>query len=116
VKRLILSAVACLCFLTGCSEQKDSSKSSPASSSGNPITAPADYVGAVGKAHKSAQSTLSAVGLDQAIKAFIAEEGRTPQTLQELVTNGNISELPKPPYGMKFDYNPQTGTVKVIPE
>lgn len=111
----LLLAAACLCFFPGCKQEKKA-PSADDTSSGNPITAPADYVGAVGKAQKSAQKTLSTVGLDQAIKAFSAEEGRYPNSLDELVSKGTISSIPKPPFGMKYDYDSKTGIVKVVPE
>lgn len=108
-----LFAAACLCFFNGCKGEK---KSSSDTSSSNPLTAPADYVGALGKAQKSAQKTLSTVGLDQAIKTFHNEEGRLPKDLDELVSKGTISQIPPPPRGMKYDYAAKTGVIKVIPE
>jgi hypothetical protein len=113
---LFLFAAACLCFFIGCKNEKKSSKSSSDTSSGNPLTAPADYVGALGKAQKSMQNRLGAVGLDQAIKVFSSEEGRFPTNLNELVTKGTIGQVPPPPRGMKYDYDPKTGIIKVVPE
>lgn len=108
-----LFAAACLCFFQGCKGEK---KSSSDSSSDNPLTAPADYVNAIGKAQKSAQKTIGTVGLDQAIKAFHTEEGRLPKDLDELVSKGTISQIPPPPRGMKYDYDSKTGVIKVVPE
>ena len=70
----------------GCSKQ-DSAKPAASqaegsgASSGNPLTAPVDYLGAMGKAQKSASKTVSAAGLDQAVKLFYAQEGRFPKDL-----------------------------------
>ena len=111
----IALAAACLGLL-GCKEKAETQSPPADSSSGNPLTAPADYVGAIGKAQKSAQKTLSTVGLDQAIKTFAAEEGRYPNDLNELVSKGTIPSLPRAPTGMKFDYDPKTGMVKVVPQ
>lgn len=111
---LLFCAAACLCLFQGCKAEK---KSTPGdTSSGNPLTAPADYVDALGKAQKSAQKTLGTVGLDQAIKAFHTEEGRLPRDLDELVSKGTISQIPPPPRGMKYDYDAKTGVIKVVPE
>ena len=107
-------AAACLCFFQGCKGEKKSSSNE--ASSGNPLTAPADYVNALGKAQKSAQKTIGTVGLDQAIKTFYTEEGRLPKDLDELVTKGTIGQIPPPPRGMKYDYDAKTGVVKVVPE
>jgi len=109
----LLFAAACFLF-TGCEDKK----AAPATKtdSGNPLSAPADYVGAVGKAKTSMEKTLSTVALDQALKAFSGEEGRYPKDLNELVTKGTISQIPPPPRGMKYDYDPKAGTIKVVPE
>ena len=111
---LVITAVACFLF-AGCGEDK---KTPPATntSSGNPLTAPADYVGALGQAHQSAKKALGAVGLDQALKTFFAEENRFPKDLNELVTKGTIAQIPPPPAGMKYDYDAKTGIVKVVPQ
>jgi hypothetical protein len=110
-----LFAVACLCFFAGCKDEKKSSAGSDASS-GNPLTAPADYVGALGQAQKSAQKTLMTVGIDQGLKTFYTENGRFPTNLNELVAKGAMSSIPNPPVGMKYDYNSKAGTIKVVPE
>jgi hypothetical protein len=109
--------VLALGLLTACEKKTEPAPEPPAksSSSGNPVTAPVDYLGAVGGAKKSMEGKLGNVGLTQAIQQFQAMEERLPTTLQELVTKGYLRELPKPPYQMKFAYNPQTGEVKVVP-
>ncbi len=112
----LLFAAACLCFFIGCGDKKKSSASTTNYNSGNPLTAPADYVGAVGQAQRSMQKTLSTVGLDQAVKSFAATEGRYPKDLDELVSKGTINQVPPPPHGMKYDYDSKTGVIKVVPE
>lgn len=114
MRTLVITAVACF-FFAGCGDDK---KAPPASSttSGNPLTAPADYVGAIGQAHKAAKKTLGAVGLDQALKTFFAEENRFPKDLNELVTKGTIAQIPPAPAGMKYDYDAKTGIAKVVPQ
>ena len=108
---LIAVPVACL-LQCGCG---DSSKSSGTAVGENPLNAPADYVGAVGKAHQSAVKTLGAVSLDSAIKTFYEQENRYPKTLDELVSSRVLPKLPAPPNGMKFDYEPASGKVKIVP-
>lgn len=112
-----LIAVACVGFL-GCKPEKKAAVPAAPSetASGNPLTAPADYLGALGKAQKSAQKTLSTVGLDHALKTFYTDEGRFPKDLNELVTKGTISQVPPPPRGMKYNYDPKAGTIKIVPE
>ena len=110
----LLLAAACLCFVTGCKEEKKASSGD--TSSGNPLTAPADYVGAIGKAQKSMEKTLTTAGLDKAIQSFYTTEGRFPKDLNELVSKGVINQIPPPPRGMKYNYDSQAGTLQVVPE
>ena len=106
-----LFAAACLCFFHGCS--KEDKSASDKNSSGNAV---ADYVNTLGNQQKSAQKTLGAAGLDRAVQAFQVQENRLPKDLEELVSKGVINQLPPPPRGMKFDYDPKSGIVKVVPE
>jgi len=101
-------------LLSGCSK----SDNPPASStkSGNPLTAPVDYLGAAAQAQKKSIKTLDEAGLNQSVQMFYAQEGRYPKDLNELVNPSYLSQLPTPPVGTKFDYNPTTGQVKVVPK
>ena len=103
-------------FISGC---KDSSKSPPPTTnqaSGNPLTAPVDYLGAVAQGHKKSVSTLDQVQINQAIQTFYATEGRYPKNLNELVGPEYLPRLPAPPVGMKYDYNAATGQFKIVPQ
>jgi len=102
-------------LISGCGKEATPSPSATNTSGGNPLTAPVDYLGAVGKAKQSADKTLSAVGIDQAIKMFSAQEGRMPKDLNELVPS-YISRIPPAPTGMKYSYDPKTGVVQVVPK
>lgn len=109
---LFLVLVAGLLF-SGC-KKKDASKPET-SSSGNPVTAPVDYLGAAAKAKQSAEKTVETTGLQKTIDLFQAQEGRLPKDLKELVGPSYLSRLPDPPAGMKFDYNPATGQIRIVP-
>jgi hypothetical protein len=100
-------------FLGGCKKQQPSAPTTNAASGGNPITAPIDYLGAVGKAPKTATKIVSSAGLQQAIQMFYVQEGRFPKDLSELVPN-YIDRLPPPPAGMKYSYDARDGTVKIV--
>jgi hypothetical protein len=121
----LLPSLAAGLFLAGCGGS-DSSKPAQATNStaaptnapvnyntGNPITAPVDYLGAVAQAQKYAVKTIDVSYIDQAIQLFNAQEGRLPKNLNELVPN-YIGKMPKAPYGTKIVYDPNTGTVKVV--
>jgi len=99
-------------FLFGCSPKEEAPSST--SSSGNPLTAPADYVGAAGQAKKRVERGLSTAGLQQAIQMFQAQEGRFPKTLEELVSKQYLDKLPPAPAGQKYQYNATTGDLRVV--
>jgi len=105
--------------LSGCGKQESKSTASATNennSTGNPLTAPVDYLGAVAKAKKSAEKTVETVSLNQAIQQFSVAEGRYPKDLNELVTEKYLPKLPEPPYGMKIVYDAPSGQVKVVPK
>ena len=110
---LVLGGLA----LAGCGKKEEkSAASSTNNSTGNPLTAPVDYLGAVAKAKKSAESTVETVSLNKAIQEFSVAEGRYPKDLNELVTEKFLPRLPEPPYGMKIVYDAAKGEVKVVPK
>lgn len=80
----------------------------------NALTAPVDYLGAVGQAKKHSEKVIDTASLNQTIALFNAQEERFPKDLDELVTMKYLPSVPKPPYGMKFEYNAKSGTLKVI--
>jgi hypothetical protein len=84
-------------------------------SSGNPVTAPVDYLGAVAKAKKTSIKVADVASLNQAIQMFKQEEERYPKDLNELVTKQYMPALPAPPYQMKYQYDAATGKVSVVP-
>lgn len=81
---------------------------------GNPLTAPVDYLGAVGKAKKSVSARIDTLSLSQAIQMFHAQEDRYPKDLNELVTERYLPAIPKAPAGTRLLYNPETGQVKYV--
>lgn len=84
-------------------------------SSGNPLTAPVDYVGAAVKAKQTAGKTVLGAGIDQAIQLYYTETGKFPARLQDLAPQ-YLPSIPSPPTGMKYDYDPKSGAVKVVPQ
>jgi hypothetical protein len=84
-------------------------------SSGNPATAPVDYLGAVNKGRNRAIINAGLLQVNSAINQFKATSSQPPASLQELITEGLLAELPAVPNGMKWQYNPQTGVATVVP-
>jgi predicted small lipoprotein YifL len=104
-------------FLAGCGEKSPSkpaaTNSTPNYNSGNPITAPVDYLGASMEAKKHAEKVIDVSYINQAIQMFQASEGRLPKDLNELVPN-YIGKVPVAPFGSKLVYDAAAGTVKVV--
>ncbi|RME94955.1 MAG: hypothetical protein D6766_04510, partial [Verrucomicrobia bacterium] len=85
-------------LLAGCGGKPEESGAQPASQStnqpqsqaqsGNPISAPVDYLGAVGQAGQHAAKVVDLVQVQTAIRQFHAVEDRYPKNLQELVSAG----------------------------
>ncbi len=105
-----------LIVFAGCGKKEETPAKATNSTVGNPITAPVDYLGAIGQAKKHSEATIDTVSIDRAIQMFSSEEGRLPKNLNELITEKYLPRLPTPPYGMTYAYNPQTGQVKVVPK
>ena len=108
--------IAALLLATGC-KPSDSSKtvsSTDTNSSAGVLQAPADYVGALGRAKQNAGKTVDVASLNQAIGMFQVDKGRFPKDLNELVQENYLKKLPDVPYGMKLDYDSANGQVKVV--
>ena len=114
MKATPLCLMAGLLLLGGCGKSGESSNTTGAS--GNPVTAPVDYLGAAGKAKVSSDKAVSSAGLNQTIKLFYAQEGRFPKDLNELVRPDYLNAIPPPPAGMQYSYDPASGVVKVLPK
>jgi len=111
---ILITGLLCL---AGCSKKEEGpeAKATNAAASGNPLTAPVDYLGAVSKAQKMSVKAIDTAYITQAISLFNASEGRFPKDLNELVTEKYLGKL-DPPYGMQFQYNPTTGQIRVVPK
>jgi hypothetical protein len=119
---LILAATGMV--LTGCGNNNSGSHPQGTNTSqttnaerrydtGNPITAPVDYIGAVGQAQKYAVKQIDLAYLNQALQLFNTQEGRYPKDLNELVPN-YVGKIPAAPYGSKIVYDASDGSVKVV--
>ncbi|MBC8324784.1 MAG: hypothetical protein H8E27_04080 [Verrucomicrobia subdivision 3 bacterium] len=84
-------------------------------SSGNPATAPVDYLGAVNKGRNKAIIDAGLLQVNSALNQYQATSSQPPASLQELISEGLLAELPVVPNGMKWNYNPETGVASVVP-
>jgi hypothetical protein len=111
--KTLLSVVIGAGLLVGCSEKKSSAPAQD-TSSGNPLTAPADYLKAAANSEKKAIGVVDITSLNKAIQLFQVDKGRLPKDLNELVTEKYMPQLPPPPAGSKIEYDAKTGTVKIV--
>src|SRR5437870_4652467 len=93
-----LLSLAAIVLAAGCGDKSSkpgsASSSTNSSSSGNPLTAPVDYLSAAGKAQQSAVKTVDVTSVNQAIQLFNVERGRYPKDLNELVQEKFIAKIP----------------------
>lgn len=120
MKIFLIPLVAAVGLLAGCGDSGSkkttataATNAEPKYDTGNPLTAPADYLGAVVQAQKHAEKVIDVSYINQAIQQFNAMEGRLPKDLNELVPN-YVGKMPVPPYGTKLVYDATAGTVKVV--
>jgi hypothetical protein len=109
---LVASVSALSLLLAGCGDSSKQSKAGTAIS--NAVTAPVEYLGAMGRAKTLAEKTVDLASVSQAIQMFTAQEGRYPKSLDELIEQQLLLKIPPAPYGMKIVYDPQTGRVSVV--
>jgi len=109
----ILVSLLAAALLAGCgsgaSSQNQGGNATASSTSNNP----ADYLGALVQAKKTADKTIDVSYLNQALQLFNVQEGRYPKTLAEL-TPKYVAQIPEPPAGYKLDYNAAKGEVKMV--
>ena len=84
-------------------------------SSGNPATAPVDYLGAVNKGRKKAIGDVGLLQVNGALNQFKASNFRPAKSLQELIDEGYLGAIPELPAGKKWKYDPQTGKASIVP-
>lgn len=115
-------SLLCLLLLAACGHNEEiaapeveQSQGEENTSSGNPLTAPVDYLGAVNTANKMANKTLELSQVNKALQEYRILEGRNPASLTVLVQEGLLAKEPTAPYGMEVKYNPQTGQVAIVP-
>ena len=115
MKTAICTTLMLVVLTTACSPAKEESRAKETNAVGeNPLTAPADYLGAAAAAKKSAVRVVDLAAVQKAIQMFNVSEGRNPRELNELVTEGYLPRLPELPTGMSYQYNAQSGQVSAV--
>ncbi|MCM8772811.1 MAG: hypothetical protein NC926_01225 [Candidatus Omnitrophica bacterium] len=103
-KNLILFFLLILIFVSCKKEKKEDL---------TPLNAPLKYGATIEKTMKKAKAMEDILYLKNKINTFQIQEGRYPESLDELVEKKYIEKIPNPPKGMKFVYDPKTGKVDV---
>lgn len=118
MKTRFFLALAAAAFTAGCGDNSSNSTQSAATNSvdTSAASAPAEYLGALARSKQTADKTIETTSINKAIELFQVDKGRLPKDLDELVKEKYLPQLPKPPVGMKFNYDPNTGVVKVVPQ
>lgn len=115
MKTPVFLAVCAALAVAGCSKQEPApAKPANSAASGNPLTAPVDYLGAVAKAKNVSEKVIDTTSLNRSIQLFYAQEDRFPKDLNELVSKHYLPALPSAPPGARWVYNPQTGEIKAV--
>jgi hypothetical protein len=116
MKSLLFLSAAVGLFVCACDQKPQASApaTNAASTATSPANAPAGYLGAIVKGQQNAVKTIDTTSLDKAIQLFAVENGRNPKSLNELVEQKFIPKIPETPYGTKLEYDPNSGTVKIV--
>lgn len=72
------------------------------------------YGHTLAKAKNTALTKTDLITVDRAIQSFMADRGKNPESLDELIKEGFLPRLPDLPTGKKYSYNAQTGEVKIV--
>ena len=115
MKKILSALLVALFALTACGRKESPSTSGETNAAGgNPLTAPADYLGAVSQAQKHSLKTVDLASVTKAIQMFRTEEDRYPSDLNELVKEGYLPAMPQLPAGLAYQYDPNTGHVRTV--
>jgi hypothetical protein len=109
MKSQLVAVLVGTLLISGC----DSGSDKPGT---NPVNAPTDYLGAVAKQKKKSEGMVGTLQVTSAIQQFEAAEGRQPKSIEELIDEKYLPESPKAPYGMKAEFNAETGEFRFVTE
>ncbi len=84
--------------------------------SGSIVTAPVDYVAEVISAGEKTRGTVDLMAIRKAIDSYHEQENGFPASIDELHEKKYLNVIPRPPVNQQFDYNAQTGEVKLVPK
>ena len=111
MKHLALLPVSVLLLSMACSDDTDPDDHG----SGNPATAPVDYLGAINQGKNKAVVDAALLQVNNALGQYQATNFKPAPSLQQLIDEDLLTTLPQIPDGAKWQYDPQTGKASVVP-
>jgi len=116
-EKLVLIAV-CALFAFSCSRKEQAPPQpqlAPAQKqkSTTSLNVVGEYTGAMIMAHRKAKDTSALITLRQFIQTYNALNERFPRDLNEISAEMKKEgyEMPQPPRGQQYNYNPETGEI-----
>jgi ABC-type Fe3+-hydroxamate transport system substrate-binding protein len=100
-------------LLAGCGNSSSSQNQGTNATANTTGNNPADYLGGLVQAKKTADKTIDVAYLNQALSLFNVQEGRYPKTLAELRPK-YVAMIPDAPIGYKLNYDAVKGEVKMV--
>lgn len=107
----VLILFVCMISMTSCGKKKE--KAASPESDITIMNAGDKYGEVLGGAMKKARKMDVILPLKQLIDSFYAEKGKYPLSLQELVDESYIKQLPKLPSDMRFVYDSSKGSLSI---
>jgi hypothetical protein len=98
------AAVAVALLLSACGREET-----------KPVRQPNDYRTMIEHARKRQASSAGLKTVTDAMRKFEVDLGRAPKDLTELVRLGYIEEVPPPPDGQTYVYDPELANVQLAP-
>src|ERR1035441_2468713 len=108
----IFVSIAVAASLAGCGQSSSSQTQNTNDTANAASNNPADYLGTLVQAKKTADKTIDVSYLNQALQLFNVQEGRYPKMLAEM-TPKYVAQIPDAPIGYKLDYDVVKGEVKM---
>lgn len=101
-----LACLLALLIVTGCNNSATSPSSGPQASK--------ETDGYLAGAQKRATKTIDVAAVNKAIELYYVQEGRFPKDLLELAEKSYLPQVPELPAGQEWDYDTNSGFVKII--
>ena len=73
-----------------------------------------EYLSTTLRTISHAESVAGSAAVSSAIQLFRVQNGRYPQSLQELQDKNFLRQIPPPPAGKKWTYDSQAGEVSLV--